>query len=87
MGKKRLVEFYYNGYYRIIELHVYGKKNGKDGIMTYQIRGKSSYGVLGWKRMYLEKITKMRVLRERYPGERITTGKHSSWDEIYLIVS
>jgi len=54
--------------------------------MVYQVRGKSSFGVLGWKRMYLEKMTNMRVLRERFPGKRQVTGKHSSWDLIYLIV-
>ena len=86
INEKRLLEFYYDGYYRIVEPHVYGNKNEKDGMMTYQVRGKSSSGVLGWKRMYLEKMTNMRVLRERFPGKRRVTGKHSSWDEIYLIV-
>ena len=86
INEKRLLGFYYDGYYRIIEPHVYGNKNGKDGMMTYQVRGKSSSGVLGWKRMYLEKMTNMRVLRERFPGKRLVTGKHSSWDRKYFIV-
>ena len=55
IGEKRLVELVYDGYHRTVELHVYGIKNERDGIMTYQIRGKSSTGVLGWKRMHLER--------------------------------
>jgi len=86
IGEKRLLEFDYDECHRIIESHVYGNKNEKDGMMVYQVRGQSSSGVLGWKRMYLEKMTNMRILRERFPGKRLVTGKHSSWDLICLIV-
>ncbi|WP_371504280.1 hypothetical protein [Nitrosopumilus adriaticus] len=82
----RLVELVYDGYSRIVEIHVYGKKNGKDGIMVYQIRGKSSTGKLGWKRMHLEKIVHLRVLREKFPGRRMTSDRHSSWDDTYFTV-
>lgn len=84
--EKRLLKIEYDTYCRIVESHVYGRKNGKDGILSYQIRGKSSSGILGWKRMYSPKITNMRVLRERFPGKRPVKGNHSSWDKFYDIV-
>ena len=86
INEKRLLELDYDGYYRIVEPHVYGQKFEKDGMMTYQVRGQSSSGVLGWKRMKVEKITNMKVLDERFPGRRPATDRHSSWDVIYLIV-
>lgn len=84
--EKRLIEIEYDEYKRVVETHIYGKKNCKEGILAYQKRGKSSSGILGWKRMYFQKMTKVRVLRERFPGKRQTSGKQSSWDEFYDIV-
>jgi len=86
INEKRLLEFDYMGFHRIIEPHVYGSKFEKDGMMTYQVKGQSSSGVLGWKRMYLEKVTDMGILDEKFTGKRPVPGKHSSWDVIYLIV-
>lgn len=84
--EKKLLEFDYDGYHRIVEPHVYGRKNEKNEILTYQQRGQSSSGVLGWKRMYMNKIANMRVLDETFPGSRPVPNKHSTWDLIYLIV-
>ena len=81
-----LLEFDYQGFHRIVEPHVYGQKFGKDGMMVYQIRGKSSTGYFGWKRMYLKEITNMKILDETFSGRRIVSGRHSSWDTIYLVV-
>ena len=86
-NEKRLLELVYDGYRRIVEIHVYGMKNKRDGMITYQIRGQSSSGVLGWKRMHLKKMTNMRVLREKFPGQRNVVGRHSKWDKIFRIVS
>ena len=86
ISEKKLLVFDYNGYHRIVESHVYGRKNDKNGILAYQIRGQSSSGGLGWRRMYMKKITNMRVLGETFPGRREVTGLHSSWDFKYFIV-
>jgi len=82
----RLLEFDYQEFHRIVEPHVYGKKFDKDGMIVYQIRGKSSTGHFGWKRVYLKEITNMKILDETFSGRRIVAGRHSSWDTIYLIV-
>lgn len=84
--EKKSLEFDYDGYPRIVEPHIYGRKNEKNGILAYQTRGQSSDGELGWKRMHMKKITNMRVLGETFPGIRPVSGWHSSWDLIYLIV-
>lgn len=84
--QKKLLTFDYDGYRRIVESHVYGRKNDRNGILAYQIRGKSSSGKLEWKRMYMKRITNMRVLDETFPGMRPVTGLHSSWDFHYFIV-
>lgn len=84
--EKRKVEVVYDGHKRILEIHVFAKKNGKKGILGFQTKGYSSKGKLGWKRMYLEKMTSVRVLRERFPGSRVTSDNHQAWDEFYDIV-
>ena len=84
--EKRLLAFDYDGYHRIIESHIYARKHDKNGILAYQIDGKSSSGELGWKRMHMKKITNMRVLDETFSGIRPVTNWHSAWDLFYLIV-
>jgi len=85
---RRLLEFDYDGYHRIVEPHVYGRKFEKDGIMTYQIDGQSSSGGLpDWRRMKLKGITNMKVLDKTFLGRRPVNGMYSSWDIRYLIVA
>lgn len=86
ISEKKLVSFDYDNFHRIAELHVYGRQSDKNGVLAYQIGGQSSKGDLGWKIMYVNKITNMKVLDEPFPGKRETTGKHTSWDVYYYIV-
>jgi len=86
--KKKLLEYDYDGYHRIVEPHIFGKKDGKDAILVYQVGGESSSGGLpNWRRMILKGITNMKVSEQSFPGRRPTSGKHSSFDTIYRIVS
>lgn len=85
---KKLLGYDYDGYHRIVEPHVYGKKDGEDAILVYQVRGQSSSGGLpNWRRMKLRGITNMTVLDETFRGRRPVSGSHSSFDTTYLIVS
>ena len=86
ISEKKLLVFDYDGFHRIVELHVYGRKDDRNEILAYQVRGQSSTGELGWKRMYMNEITNMRVLGETYPGIRQVNDRHSPWDFIYFIV-
>ena len=84
--EKKLLGLDYDGYHRIIETHVYGRKNDLNGILAYQIEGHSSDGELGWKRLHMYKMANMRVLDETFPGKREVPNEHSKWDLKYLIV-
>lgn len=83
--ERKLLVVDYDGYSRIVEPHLYGRKNQRNGIMAYQIGGHSSDGELGWKRLYMNKISNMSILDEKFLGMRETVN-HSAWDLIYLIV-
>ena len=84
--EKKHLEFDYDDLHRIVEPHVYGRKNDRNGMMVYQVGGQSSRGELGWKRMYMSKIVNMRILDKTFPGEREVPNEHSTWDLVYLIV-
>lgn len=86
MSERKKLVFDYDGLHRVVEPHVYGRKNDKNGMLVYQTEGQSSRGELGWKRMYMEKMTNMKVLDETFPGRREVTGMHSVWDLFYYIV-
>lgn len=86
MSEKKLVSFDYDDFHRIAELHVYGRQSDKNGVLANQIGGQSSSGELGWKIMYVNKITNMKILDETFQGKRETTGMHTSWEIRYFIV-
>lgn len=84
--EKKLLMFDYDGFHRIVEPHVYGRKNNEDEILAYQTEGQSSSEELGWRRMSLNKISNMQILDKKFPGKRDVTGNHSVWDVTYCIV-
>jgi hypothetical protein len=86
ISEKKLLMFDYNGYCRVAEPHVYGRKGCKNGMLVYQIRGQSSSGQLEWKIMYTKKMTNMRILDETFQGMRPTFHRHREWDLVYFIV-
>jgi len=86
MSERKLLAFDYDDKHRIVEPHVYGRKDDRNGILAKQTGGESSQKVLGWRRMYLRGITNMKVMDETFPGKIETTGEHSKWDIYYYIV-
>ncbi len=86
---KRMVEFEYDGYHRVAEPHVYGVNGGVEQLLVYQVGGQSSSGGLPeWRRMDLHSIVGFQVLGKTFAGRRQTpSGRHSSWDITYEIVS
>ena len=88
ISQKKLLGFVYEARPRIVEPHIYGKKDGRYGILAYQVDGESSGKLPDWRRMYLKKISgDITILDKTFLGKRPTAGKHSEWDEIYCIVS
>jgi len=88
ISNKKILEFNYDGYHRIAEPHVYGRSNGTLQILVYQIEGGSSSGGLPqWRRADVDRISDMQVTNRDFAGRRpYPSGKHSSFDEVIMIV-
>lgn len=86
---KKIIEFDYKGHHRVGEPHIYGRTSGVEQILLYQTGGSSSSGGLPeWRRFDLVGITGLDVSENEFAGPRPTpSGRHSKWDEIFIIVS
>ena len=69
---QNLIEFTYDGCYRLVEPHTLGEgKTGKENLSAYQTEGTSLHGnVPDWKLFTLSKIIEMNVLDESFNGPR-----------------
>ena len=85
---RSMIEFNYNGHNRIAEPHIYGRHNGTEQVLGYQVAGGSSSGGLPeWRRFDIPKMSNLRVLEEVFAGPRPSeTGEHSHWDTTFAIV-
>ncbi len=89
IAEKRLLEFFYDGYHRIAEPHVYGIKNGKYQLLTYQVRGQSgsAWNLPNWRRFDIDRITGLRVLSEHFLGPRdYSAFEHSDFDLVLVAI-
>ncbi len=88
IANKQLVEFTYHRLHRVAEPHVFGMKDGRHQLLTYQVRGESSSGGLpDWRRVTLSEVSGLRVLDEHFAGPRpYPSGKHSEFDTILAVV-
>jgi len=68
----RLLEFYYDGFYRKVEPHTYGiSGNGGEMLVAFQIRGGSKEGsVHDWKQFKVDKIERINILNEAFKKPR-----------------
>lgn len=68
----RLLEFYYDGFYRKVEPHAYGiSGNESEMLIAYQIKGGSkSEKVPGWKQFNRGKINRINFLNETFQKPR-----------------
>lgn len=89
ISERLLVEFDYDGYHRVVEPHVYGKKEGEMQLLAYQITGESASDALPeWRRFDIDKISHLRLTNRHFKGPRRTrSGEHGPFDEFILIVS
>ena len=85
---KQIIQFNYNGLTRIVEPHVFGIKNGKLGLLVFQIGGQSSSGGLpNWRLLDINKIRDLQIINQNFPGKRPTsTDQHSDFTTIIDIV-
>jgi TDG/mug DNA glycosylase family protein len=86
---KRLVSFELDGRPRLGEPHDYGMRGGRPTLFFWQTGGESKSGrPLGWRLAALDRISRLRLLDERFAGSRpAPSGRHIDWDELYASVS
>lgn len=72
IGRKRVLEFYYDGYPRSVEPHACGNDTkGNDVVRAYQISGGSESGeYVGWKLFKLSKMNYMEISTTTFAGPR-----------------
>ena len=89
IANNRLVEVGYKGRARVAEPHDYGKQNGIDRLLVYQLKSASSFGreAIGWRLFDVAKIESLEVLETPFKGSRRTPGQdHHKWDVLYARV-
>jgi predicted DNA-binding transcriptional regulator YafY len=85
---KHLVRFRYKRQERIVEPHDYGIQNGIVRLFSWQVGGRSSGRIPGWRMFDVEGIQNCEMLDKRFAGNRdVPTGKHHRWDEIFIRVA
>ena len=85
--QKRLVKVTYLGKVRIVEPHDYGMHNRAVKLLSYQVAGASSRPLPNWRWMEVDSISEVELLDRRFRGGRSSpSGKHHTWDELYLRV-
>jgi hypothetical protein len=69
---RRLLAVRYDPGERVVEPHAYGQSSvGNELIRAYQTRGASNSGEpVGWKLLRVDKIERVRMLDEHFPGPR-----------------
>lgn len=76
----KLIEFYYNGEYRIVEPHTYGiSKTGNDVLRAFQIAGGSNSDKnTGWKIFRVDDMTNINISEDAFGGPRTGYKKGDS---------
>jgi hypothetical protein len=83
---KRLIRFGYKGNERIVEPHDYGVQNGIVRLFCWQVGGRSSNRIPGWRMIDVVGMQNCEVLDKHFAGNREVHGKHHRWDEIFIRV-
>jgi hypothetical protein len=84
---KRLIRFTYKNHERIAEPHDYGTQNGVVRLFCWQIGGKSSGRIPGWRMFDIDGIQNCEMLDGQFAGNRdVPTGKHHRWEKIFIRV-
>ena len=84
----RLLSFRYRNAERIAEPHDYGIQNVVVRLFCYQVGGRSSGRLPGWRMMNVADIRKCVVLEQTFAGNRDTpSGGHHRWDRVFMRVA
>jgi hypothetical protein len=89
IAHRRVIEVTYQRTARLAEPHDYGKKNGVDRLLVYQLRGPARPGksATGWRGLDVPKIESLTVLDDQFAGSRgADHDSHLEWDILYARV-
>jgi predicted DNA-binding transcriptional regulator YafY len=84
---KQLIRFKYKNNERVVEPHDYGIQSGIVRLFSWQVSGKSSGRLPGWRMFDVEGIQNCEILDEHFAGNRDVAGKHHQWDEVFIRVA
>jgi hypothetical protein len=85
--KRRLIRFHYKGQERIAEPHDYGVQKGTVRLFCYQVAGRSSGKLPGWRMVNVSEMRDCKMLDKTFAGNReAPTGVHHYWNEVFARV-
>jgi hypothetical protein len=84
---KRLIRFRYQNKERIVEPHDYGIQKGIRRLLSWQVGGRSSGHIPGWRWFDIGYMQDVEMLDKTFAGNREVSGTHHRWDEIFIRVS
>jgi len=86
--EKHVIRFRYKGQERVAEPHDYGIQNGVVRLFCYQVGGRSSSRLPGWRLVDVSEMQDCEMLKRRFAGNReAPSGKHHQWDVIFIRVA
>lgn len=81
---RHLIRFLYKKQERIAEPHDYGIQNGIARLFCYQVGGRSSGRLPGWRMINVLEMRDCEILDKKFAGNRETpTGVHHHWNEVF----
>lgn len=82
---RHLIRFTYKNQERIVEPHDYGIQNGIVRLFCFQVGGRSSGRLPGWRMINVLEVQACEILEKQFPGNRKTpTGVHHHWNEVFV---
>ena len=84
---RHLLWFRYKDQDRIAEPHDYGIQKGIVRLFCYQVGGRSSKPLPGWRLVDVSEMQDCEIMDQRFAGNReAPSGRHHLWDEIFIRV-
>jgi hypothetical protein len=88
INTRHLIRFVYKNQERIAEPHDYGLQNGIVRLFCYQIGGRGSGRLPGWRMINVSEMQDCKILDKKFAGNRETpTGVHHHWNEVFARVA
>ena len=82
--QRNLLRFTYKGNERIAEPHDYGIQNGIVRVFCFQVAGRSTRPLPGWRLVDVHEMQEYEILEQQFAGNReAPSGRHHRWDGLH----